>query len=273
MGEFEFLRFITIGQYLPTGSVIHRLDPRARLLGGLLLLAAITAASRWTGLALALVVLYGLLRLARISPGYALQGLLAPLPFILFLALLQLLFGPEAGSSPVLIAVGPVRISTADLLHALILILRFAGLVLGISLLSFCIATTELVHSLEALLRPLTALGLPTHDLFLMIQGSLRFLPLAAQEAERIAKAQASRGADWGTGRGGLLRRVRQVLPILVPLFLTSLHRAENLALAMEARGYAGSKGRTSMVRLHFHPQDAWALILVIALALAIVLL
>jgi len=265
--SFEFQRFITIGQYLPTGSPLHRLDARARLLGGALLLGAISAASHLTGVVLALSVLLLLLMLARVPLGYAVRGLLPPFPFILFLAMLQLLFGPQTDTLPLWLTLGPFQFSAADINVAIMLLLRFAALILGISLISFCIATTELVHGLEALFAPLTRLGLPTHDFILMLQVALRFLPLLAREAERIAKAQASRGAEWDTGRGGLAQRVRQVLPLLVPLFLTALQRAEALALAMEARGYTGGKDRTSLVALHFRPTDGIALLLATGLA------
>jgi len=271
MNDFEFLRFVTIGQYLPTGSIIHRLDPRARLLAGLLLLIAVTAAPRGMGLGVALVALFVLLVVARIPIGYALKGLAPPLPFLAFLAALQVLFGPREAAR-LLVVWGPVYISPMSLLNGTLLVVRFAALILTISLTSFCISTTEIVRGLEALLAPFTKIGLPTHDFVLMIQVTLRFLPLLAQEAERIAKSQASRGAEWGTGRGGLLRRTRQAFPLLVPLFLTSLQRAENLALAMEARGYQGGKGRTSMVVLHFRWADAVALSLVVALSTMIVL-
>jgi energy-coupling factor transport system permease protein len=272
MHDFEFLRFVNIGQYLPTGSVVHRLDPRARLLAGFLLLVAVTAAPRWTGLAVALVVLLAALVVARIPVGYALKGLLPPLPFIVFLAVLQILFGPHSDVVTPLWTWGPVFVSAASLLNGAMLVLRFAALILTISWLSFCISTTEIVRALDALLAPLTKIGLPTHAFVLMVQVTLRFLPLLALEAERIAKSQASRGAEWGTGRGGLLRRARQALPLLVPLFLTGLQRAEDLALAMQARGYQGGRGRTSMVELRFRWADAVALGLVVVLAMLIVL-
>ncbi|MEJ5309365.1 MAG: energy-coupling factor transporter transmembrane component T [Anaerolineae bacterium] len=271
MHDFEFLRFVNIGQYLPTGSVIHRLDPRARLVAGFLLLAAITAAPRWTGLVIALVVLLAALVIARIPVGYALKGLLPPLPFIAFLAVVQILFGPRSAAVTPLWTWGPVYVSAAGLLNGALLVLRFAALILALSWLSFCISTAEIVRALDALLAPLTKIGLPTHAFVLMVQVTLRFLPLLALEAERIAKSQASRGAEWGTGRGGLLRRARQALPLLVPLFLTGLQRAENLALAMQARGYQGGKGRTTMMPLRFGSVDAAALALAAILAIVVV--
>lgn len=266
MHDFEFLRFVTVGQYLPTGSLIHRLDPRARLLAGLLLLVAVTAAPRGTGLGVALAALLALLIVARIPIGYALKGLAAPLPFLAFLAALQVLFGPR-DAAPLLATWGPVAISPTSLLNGALLLARFAALILTLSLTSFCISTTEIVRGLDALLAPFTKIGLPTHAFVLMVQVTLRFLPLLAQEAERIAKSQASRGAEWGTGRGGVLRRARQAFPLLVPLFLAGLQRAENLALAMEARGYQGGKGRTTMTVLQFRPADAAALALAVGLA------
>ena len=262
MSDFEFQRFITIGQYLPTGSVIHRLDPRTRLVAGALLVGAITGVPHFAGLGLLVVLVLAALVAARIPLAYALKGLLPPLPFIAFLALLQVFFGPQEDGA-LIWAWRFVHISWADLRVGAMLIGRFAALILAISLFSFCISTREMVTGLDALLKPLTALGLPTHDVVLMVQVTLRFLPLLAREAERIAKSQASRGAEWGTGRGGLFKRTRQALPVLVPLFLTSLRRAESLALAMEARSYTGGRGRTSMMTLRFRLVDGLAMLLV----------
>jgi energy-coupling factor transport system permease protein len=273
MNDFEFQRLVTVGQYMPTDSIVHRLDPRARLVGGLVLLAAITAAPTLPGLGAALLILVALSLLARVPLGYALKGLLPPLPFILVLILLQILFGSPEQTEQTLLALGPVRVTLTDLLDGAAILLRFSGLILALTLLSATTSTTQMVRGLDRLTRPLGRLGLPTQDFVLMVQVALRFLPLLAREAERIVKSQASRGAEWGTGRRGVLRRVRQALPILVPLFLVSLQRAENLALAMEARGYQGQRERTSMVTMDFTLTDGVALIIVIGLALIIILL
>ena len=272
MSEFEFQRFITIGQYIPTDSTVHQLDPRTRLIAGGLLLIAITATPHLLGIIVGLMALVLLLALARLPLRYVGKGLLAPLPFILFLVLLQVLLGAPAAQDP-WVVVGPVRISEASILSAVKILLRFPALILTITLLSATTATTEAVRGLDALLQPLTTLGLPIQDFVLMVQVALRFLPLLAREAERIAKSQASRGADWGTGRRGLLRRARQALPILVPLFLVSLERAETLALAMEARAYRGQAKRTSMIKLRFRSSDALSVLVTTALAAAILLI
>jgi energy-coupling factor transport system permease protein len=271
VNDFEFQRYITIGQYIPTGSAIHRLDPRTRLIAGGLLLIAITAAANPAGIGLSLIVLLLLTALARVSLKYAIKGILAPLPFILILVALQVLLGPRGTEEPWFI-LGPIHISAIGVIDGAKILLRFPALILTITLFSACTATTEAVRGLDSLLRPLARIGLPVQDLVLMIQVSLRFLPLLAREAERIAKSQASRGAEWGTGRGGVLRRVRQTLPILVPLFVVSLQRAENLALAMEARGYQGQTSRTSLITLRFGRHDALALVLITALSAAILI-
>ena len=272
MSEFEFQRFVTIGQFLPASSVLHRLDARTRILGGLLLVVAISAAPNVAGLAVAVVALTLLCLAARIPLRYAIKGILVPLPFILVLVVIQVIFGPGGDIRPWVVA-GPVRISPTSAINGLKLLLRFPALILALTLLSATTSATDAVHGLEALLRPLARLGLPVQDLVLMLQVTMRFLPLLALEAERIAKSQASRGGEWGTGPRGVLRRVRQTLPLLVPLFLVGLRRAESLAVAIEARGYRGQTPRTSMANLRYEAHDALALVLAIALALAMVLI
>ncbi len=270
MSAFEFARLVPLGQYWPTGSRLHRLDPRARLLGALLLLGGITAATRLTGLALALFVLALLYRLARIPLREGARSLRPVLPFLLVLALLQLFFNVRPDTTPVLWQVGTWRLTPADFVAAALLLARFVSLMLALNLSSFCLADTELVRALEALLRPVQGV-LPVHDAVLLVQATLHFIPLMLREMERIAKAQASRGAEWGTGRGGPLQRARLLLPLLVPLFLNGLQRSENLALAMEARGYDGNRPRTSWVELTWRAADTGALLLALGLMLAIV--
>jgi energy-coupling factor transport system permease protein len=135
------------------------------------------------------------------------------------------------------------------------------------------ISESELTHGLLSLLSPLTRVGIPAADFVLAVQVSLRYFPLLAQSAERIAKAQASRGADWRPAGWNLVRRAQQIIPLVVPLFITSLRRAENMALAMDARGYGSQPVRTSLVTLRFTPRDALALAAVLALAVVMVFL
>ena len=279
MSEFEYLRNIPFGQVVPGDSPVHRLDPRARILVFTILLAAMLFTPRPLGLVLGLLAIFGGLRLARLPLGYALRALLPPLPFLVILALLQVLFNAQADTGQVLLRLGPVLVTPADLLVGGMLLLRFAGLVLGISFASQVLSTSEMTHGLESLFSPLERVRLPVHDGVMALVVAVRFLPFLAQSAERIAKAQAARGADWTrpiSGRNPFTRlwaRARALLPLLVPVFVTSLRRAETMALAMDARGYASRAHPTALVELHFTPRDALAVGLVIILAVIVVIL
>jgi energy-coupling factor transport system permease protein len=273
MSEFEFQRRIGIGQYMPTDSPIHNLDPRTRLVTGLALVLALSVTPSLTGLLTGVVAILVLLHLARVPLRYGLSGLKAPLPFIALLALIQVCFAAVGEASTVLWSWGPIQISTSSVFSGAAIVIRFSALVLALSLLSTTLSTTELLRGLRRLLHPLGRVGLPVHDIVLMVQIALRFLPLLADEAERIAKSQACRGANWGTGRGGPVQRTRQVLPMLLPLFLTSLERAEAMALAIEARGYRSWGSRTSAVNLSYRRGDAVAGLIALGLTLAILLL
>jgi energy-coupling factor transport system permease protein len=259
MSNFEYMGRITIGQYLPIDSFIHRLDARARIFIFLFPLILVTFEPKPVGVILVLgLVLTGLV-LARIPLGFALRGLLPPLPFLLILAVLQI-FLTRNQTPVILFKYGPLILTWGGILAGILLLLRFTGLILGISLATFCLSTSDLVHGLESLLRPFDRLGIPTRDLIMVIQVTVRFLPLLAQTAETIAKAQAARGADWGTGKGSLVQRARAVIPLLVPLFIISLHKAENMALAMDVRAYGIHTQATTMAELHFKAKDGLAI-------------
>ena len=273
MSTFDVGANITIGQYLPLDSPLHRLDPRAKIILFLLLTGASTVAQHWYGLCLGLLIGFGLLALGRIPIRHALKNLLPPLPFLLFLAAIQVLFNIQQGNPAVLFSVGPIQITQGGLVSGGMLLLRFSVLILTLSLASFCLSTGELIHGLEALLKPLSRLRIPVQDLVTIIQLVVRFVPLLALSAGQIAKAQASRGASWGTKKGGPVKRARQIIPIIVPLFISSLRSAENLALAMDARGYGGGIQRTSMVEYQFRLIDGAVIAATIAAAILIITL
>ena len=271
MSQFEFLPSINIGQYLPLGSPIHRLDPRVRLVGLFFLVMALTFTRSGWGLLLGILAALIFTRAAHVPLRYALRGLGAPLPFLLILAVLQVFFNAQPDSGPVFFRLGSLLVGLSDLWAALMLLGRFAALILVLSLGSYTLSTGELTLGLGYLFRPLARLGLPAHDFVMMLQVSLRFLPLLAQTAERIAKSQAARGADWDMRGGNLVKRVRRIIPLIVPLFVTSLHRAENMALAMDARGYGSIERRTSRIQLQARPQD-WAAIVLIFIIAGVIL-
>jgi energy-coupling factor transport system permease protein len=272
VSEFEYLRNLPFGQVVPGNSPIHRLDPRARILMFSLVLGAAIFSLRPLGLLVGAAAVLAGLRLARLPLQYALRSLLSPLPFLVILAGLQVFFNALPDTGPVLLQIGPVSITPADLLAGGMLLLRFGVLVLGISFATQVLSTSDLAHGLEELFAPLELLGLPVHDAVMALVVAVRFLPFLAQSAERIAKAQAARGAEWARGRGGLLARVRMLMPLLVPIFVTSLRRAETMALAMDARGYASRARPTALVELHFGRKDGTAVLLAGLLAAAVLL-
>lgn len=265
MKDFEFLHNITIGQYLPTGSFVHRLHPTSKMImAGLCVGAAIVSGSV-SGFTLVFVLLLAAVRIARIPVLYVLRGLRPAVPIIVFVAVLQILFASGSDGGAEIWSGWIIRITTRDFLVAGITAFRLVIIILLISLFTFCTSSKELTHGTEGLLRPLARIGFPAHELALVLTIALRFLPLLAVEAEHLVKAQVSRGADFGRGRMGLFKRVYRMLPLFVPLFLASLRRGENLALAMEARCYTGGGGRTQLVRFRFHPSDGLAIAAVIA--------
>ena len=272
MSEFDFLSRLPVGQYIPTGSIIHRLDPRAKIIVFGALLISITFTPSKLGLGIGVAALLIAILLSRVNFGYALRGLLPPLPFLLIIAIIQVFFYSSALDPNILLKIGKVNITAAGLMAGAMLLIRFSALILCLSLGSFILSTSALLHGLTRLLQPLNRIGIRTMDFIMVIQVTLRFLPFLAQSAERIAKAQASRGSDWGTKRKGLINRIRQVVPMLIPLFITSLRRSENLALAMDARAYGVLPYRTSMTELDFKWGDAVAVLISIMVSLAIFL-
>jgi energy-coupling factor transport system permease protein len=255
MNQFEYLPLITIGQYFPTGSIFHRRDARARLLFFGCIILALTFSPSKIGLFIGLVLAVLGIAFSKVSIRYALKGLLAPLPFLIFIALLQILFFSSMLNTTVYFHWGIIHITQAGCWAALLILVRFLALILWISLMSFCLSTSEAITGMTRLLSPLNKLGIHTMDLVMTFQVAMRFLPLLAQSAERIAKAQASRGAEWGT-KGNLINQVKRVIPLIVPLIVISLRRSETMALAMDARAYGIYDQRTSMYELKFGWKD-----------------
>jgi len=267
MEDFELLRNVTIGQYLPTGSLLHRLDPRTKIVGLGLLLLAIIAHNAASGLLVGLLIVLGLVVLARVPLGFALGGLKPALPVLVLLAALQLFFGWGAfnASCQPLWSWWVLSITPCSVQAVIVLLGRFTALILLTSLLTLTTNISELAHGAEALLRPLQRLGVPADELAMVFTIALRFVPTLAQQLEKLLKAQAARGADI-KGGSNPVQRTRQLLPVLVPLFLTTLRRGEELILAMEARGYTGGAGRTHYFRLRFGRTDVLALAIIVLL-------
>lgn len=272
MDEFDFLSRVPLGQYVPTGSILHRLDPLTKIIMFGALLIAVTFTPSRIGLIIGLVVILLALMLSKVNIGFALKGLLPPLPFLLIIAVIQVFLYSSKLDPTSLVSIGWFHITLNGLWAGIMLLIRFCALILLLSLGGFIISTSELLQGLTRVLFPLNRIGIRTMDFIMVIQVTLRFLPFLAQSAERIAKAQASRGSDWGTKKKGLVNRIKQVVPMIIPLFITSLRRSENLALAMDARAYGVYNRRTSMTEMHFTWKDALAILISIMVSLALFL-
>jgi energy-coupling factor transport system permease protein len=267
MSELSAFGIITIGQYLPRDSVVHRLDPRAKILMFLLLVAAVVLANSYVACLILLSVVLGIVCISQVPVRFALRGLRPALPWIALFAVLQLLFYKGSYAAVECLEIWSwrfINITSCSVRLVTIMVLRLLSLMLLTSLLTLTTSTTELTHGLDRLLSPLKRLRFPAHELALVFTIALRFAPTLADELEKIMKAQASRGADFGEqGRLRFVQRTVNLLPLMVPLFLSALRRAEDLTLAMEARGYVGGKGRTSFIQLKSRPSDYFALALV----------
>lgn len=269
----ELSASVALGQYVPGHSLIHRLDPRAKLIVFALWVALSVVASTIAQQA-ALFVLFLLLGpLCQLSLRYAFGSLRPALPALIVVTLLQLLFlGNSTGlASPVLFHEGIVTVRLATVQLVIVSVLRVLSLLLLISVLTLTSSASDLTRGLEGVLSPLRAVRVPVSEIALVCTIALRFTPVFAQEAEQLMKAQAARGADFGTARPWqIIRRTKSVLPIIVPLFLLALGRAENLALAMEARGYVPGALRTSYKSLSWRARDTWACVIGLLVTFAI---
>ena len=275
MEDLELMRHITIGQYLPTGSAVHRLDPRAKLIGIVLLILSVILIRSVGGLLALLAVVIGLVLLARVPLGFALGGLRPAMPFLIIIAILQLFFGwgaPAGMACPPLWSFWIIKITGCSILSVFAMLLRLVALILLTGMLTMTSTISELTHGIEKLLRPLQKVGFPSHEIAMVFTIALRFVPTLAEELEKLLKAQVARGADIRLGANPI-QRIRHFLPVLVPLFLTTLRRGELLIEAMEARGYTGSQGRTHYLELSWSFEDSLGLLLLVALVSGLILL
>lgn len=259
----EFFRNLTLGQYVPVDSPVHRLDPRTKILATFLLLVVVFAIHDVVGLAVLTAALVAVTLAARLPLGYVLRGLRPVAWLVVFAFVLQVAFGDSGGHA--LFRWGPLVVTRENLAQAAFYGYRLLLLVASTTLMTLTTSPMEFTDGLERLLRPLARVGVPAHDLAMMMTIALRFIPTLLEEAEKIMKAQMARGAEFT--RGSLIRRGRALIPLLVPLFVSAFRRADALALAMEARCYRGGEHRTRMKELHFGLRDYVGLVLICAAA------
>jgi len=252
---------ITLGQYFPGSSLIHRLDPRTKLLGTLLFITSIFLAEK----IVAYIVLVGfalmVIAVSRI-PIQLVARSLKPLWIIILLTVLIHLFSTPG---KVIYSLGPLALTIEGLRQGVLMTVRLVLLICMSSLLTFTTSPIVLTDGIEQLLNPFRRIGLPAHELAMMMTIALRFIPTLLEETDRIMKAQMARGADFT--QGNLLRRAQSMIPLLVPLFISAFRRADELATAMEARCYRGGENRTRMKELQFALLDGMAFAAIFALA------
>jgi Cobalt transport protein. len=246
---------ITLGQYIPGNSVLHRLDPRSKIIWTLLLMIAVFVINSWQEYVIMGAFIALLLVISGIPAKQSLKGLKPLVVILAITAILNIFF---VQGTPI-VQLGPVAITYEGVASAVMLFLRLVMLVVAASLMTLTTTPMALTDGIEHMLKPMERIGVPAHEIAMMMSIALRFIPTLMEETERIMKAQASRGADFDTGN--LIKRIKSFIPVLVPLFVSAFKRADELAEAMEARCYRGSKGRTRLKQIRFTSLDIKACI------------
>ncbi|HZG72630.1 MAG TPA: energy-coupling factor transporter transmembrane protein EcfT [Chondromyces sp.] len=254
-----------IGRYVPGDSFVHRLDPRSKLVFILAFVCIVFLANNAAGYGVLALFTLWIILLSRIPLRFLISGLKPILWLIVFTFILHILFTKEG---ELLFRLGPLSIYEEGLIQGAYISLRFLLLILVTSLLTLTTSPISITDGLESLLNPFKKFKLPVHELALMMSISLRFIPTLMDETEKIMKAQMARGTDFSSGP--IKDRVKSIIPLLVPLFVSSFKRAEELAVAMEARGYRGGEGRTKYRVLHWQGKDTATLLALLVLSVVL---
>lgn len=264
------LNDVIFGQYYPQKSFVHRMDPRAKIVLMIAYIVAIFVADNFFGLAAVTLFLIVTVIFSRVPFGSVLRSVKMILFLIVFTAILNLFFYSTEGVH-LIWQWGILALSWESIVNMIFLALRLFLLVMGTSILTLTTAPVELTDGIESLLKPLKYIKFPVHELALIMSIALRFIPTLMDETNRIIAAQKARGADFETG--GLFKRAKAMIPVLIPLLVSAFRRAEELGDAMDARCYSGAKGRTKYKKLTFTWRDLAATLVVAALITGIVLL
>ena len=246
------MRDITIGQYYPADSILHRLDPRVKFIGTFLFLVSLFVADSFWGYVLATVFLAGIVGLSKVPVKFMLKGL-KPL-FLIFL--ITLCFNLFLVPGEVIWEFGFLKLTYEGIQQAIKIGIRLIYLVIGSSVMTLTTTPNQLTDGLERILKPLNKIRVPVHEISMMMSIALRFIPILMEETDKIMKAQIARGADFESGN--LIQKAKNLIPLLVPLFISAFRRADDLAMAMEARCYHGGENRTQMKPLAYLARDYW---------------
>lgn len=244
------LRDITLGQYYPTDSVLHRMDPRTKLAGTLVYIITLFLADNLFTYLAAALFLAAAIRLSHVPVKFMVRGLKA----IVFLLLISVSFNLFLTPGTPIFKIGFLQMTWEGLEIAVFMAVRLIFLVMGSTILTLTTTPNQLTDGLEKSLGFLNRVGVPVHEVSMMMSIALRFIPILIEETDKIMKAQMARGADFESGN--LIQKAKAMVPLLVPLFISAFRRATDLAMAMEARCYRGGEGRTKMKPLHYESRD-----------------
>lgn len=241
---------ITLGQYYQTDSILHRLDPRVKLVGTFAYLISLFIVNSWVGYLLAGLFLFAMIKLSNVPFRYIVRGMKA----IVFILLITVCFNLFLTPGEVIWQFWIFKMTREGLSFAVKMALRLSLLILGSSIMTLTTTPTQLTDALESLMRPLKKIHVPVHEISMMMSIALRFIPILMEETDKIMKAQIARGADFESKN--LIKKIKSLVPLLVPLFISAFRRANDLAMAMEARCYRGGEGRTKMKPLVYKKRD-----------------
>lgn len=266
------IKDITLGQFFPGSSLLHRLDPRTKLVVSIVYIVAIFMAQSYVAYALLALSAVVLVLVSRISVRVILKGLKPIVAVLLFTFVLNLFFAAGKSGEAPLFELGFLHIYKSGIIHASLMSVRIVILILSTSVfLTYTTSPIRLTDGIESLLKPLEKVRVPVHVFAMLMTIALRFIPTFVEETDKIMSAQKARGADFSSG--GLIKRARALLPILIPLILSALRRADDLATAMECRCYRGGDGRTKMTALRYRLSDLWFFLLSAAFLSGIILI
>ena len=266
------IKDITLGQFFPGSSLLHRLDPRTKLVVSIVYIVAIFMAQSYLAYALLALSAVVLVLVSRISVRVILKGLKPIVAVLLFTFVLNLFFAAGKSGEAPLFELGFLHIYKSGIIHASLMSVRIVILILSTSVfLTYTTSPIRLTDGIESLLKPLEKVRVPVHVFAMLMTIALRFIPTFVEETDKIMSAQKARGADFSSG--GLIKRARALLPILIPLILSALRRADDLATAMECRCYRGGDGRTKMTALRYRLSDLWFFLLSAAFLSGIILI
>ena len=244
------IRDITLGQYYQTESVIHKLDPRVKLMATICFIISLFVVKSWVGYVVAAVFLAVMIKLSNVPFKYMIKGMRA----IVFILLITVVFNLFLTPGEVLVSVWKLTITREGLELAVMMAVRLSFLIIGSSVMTLTTTPNSLTDGMEKLMKPLKLFKVPVHEVAMMMSIALRFIPILLEETDKIMKAQIARGADFESGN--IFKRAKALVPLLVPLFISAFRRANDLAMAMEARCYRGGEGRTKMKPLIYQNRD-----------------